>query len=254
MSSSSSPATVSTSCVAVLGDALGHVRRDVAGREHRSQGGVIPPDLLHADQVDDALEVLAHAQRELQDQGVGVQLGAHHRHGAVEVGPDAVHLVQEGDLGDVVFVGLAPHGLGLGFDPFHRAENTHRTVQDPQGPLDFDGEIDVAGRVDEMDLDVLPGAGGHRRGDGDAAFLLVRHPVHDGLPVVHLSQFVGAAGIKQDALRHGGLAGVDVRDDADVADGGDLGLFHRGGQSVSIFKSRATPDHGLGASVGLTAG
>ena len=63
----------------------------------------------------------------------------------------------------------------------------------------------------------LPEAGGGRRSDGDAALLLLLHPVHDGGAVMHLADLVGHAGIEQDALGGRGLAGVDMRADADIA-------------------------------------
>ena len=63
-----------------------------------------------------------------------------------------------------------------------------------------------------------PAAGGGGGGDGDPPLLLLGHPVHDRLAVMDLAHLVGLAAVKEDALRHGGLAGVDVGDDADVAD------------------------------------
>src|SRR5882762_4811902 len=44
-----------------------------------------------------------------------------------------------------------------------------------QRPLDLDREIDVAGRVDDVDPVVLPPARGGCGGDGDAALLLLDH-------------------------------------------------------------------------------
>jgi hypothetical protein len=46
----------------------------------------------------------------------------------------------------------------------------------------------------------------------------VIHPVHRGSALVDLTDLVGDAGVEQDALGGGGLTGVDVRHDADVAD------------------------------------
>ena len=80
--------------------------------------------------------------------------------------------------------------------------------------------------VDDVDVVAVPGA--LRRGgrDGDAALLLLLHPVHRGATLVDLTDLVGDAGVEEDALGGGGLAGVDVRHDADVADlvevGGDV--------------------------------
>jgi len=47
-----------------------------------------------------------------------------------------------------------------------------------------------------------------------SCFLL--HVVHDGRAVVHLADLVRDAGVEQDALGGRGLAGVNVRRDADV--------------------------------------
>src|SRR5882762_4811903 len=87
-----------------------------------------------------------------------------------------------------------------------------------QRPLDLDGEVDVAGRVDDVDPVVLPPARGGGRGDGDAALLLLDHPVHDGGALVDLAHLVGAAGVVEDALGRRGLSGVDVGHDPDVPD------------------------------------
>src|SRR5690606_3647730 len=69
--------------------------------------------------------------------------------------------------------------------------------------------------------------------DRDAALLLLLHPVHGGGTVMHFTQLVADAGVEQDALGRGGLAGIDVGHDAEVAiavDGsgaghGDLSVF-----------------------------
>ncbi len=71
---------------------------------------------------------------------------------AEEIGPFAVHLVDEREPRHVVLVGLAPDGLALGLDAFAGAEDHHAAVEHPQAPLHLGGEIDVAGRVDQVDL------------------------------------------------------------------------------------------------------
>jgi len=98
----------------------------------------------------------------------------------------------------------------------------------------------VTGSVDDVDAmgDVLerlvnlvfaglgaflrPEAGDRRRGDRDAAFLFLLHPVRDGVTVIDVTDLVDQAGVKQDTLRRRRLAGVDVRGDADVT-----GAFER---------------------------
>ena len=59
--------------------------------------------------------------------------------------------------------------------------------------------------------------------DRDAALLLLLHPVHGRGAVMHFADLVVDAGVEQDAFGRGGLAGIDVGHDAEVAvtlDGG----------------------------------
>ena len=84
-------------------------------------------------------------------------------HGEVEVRAELVHLVDEADARDVVLVGLAPDRLGLGLDALLAVEHGDGAVEDAQGALHLDGEVDVAGGVDDVDLVVLPEASSSRR-------------------------------------------------------------------------------------------
>jgi hypothetical protein len=120
----------------------------------------------------------------------------------------------------VVPVGLAPDGLGLRLDAGDGVEHGDRAVEHAERTLDLDGEVDVAGRVDDVDPMALPLARRGGRGDRDAALALLRHPVHDGRALVDLADLVGATGVVEDALGRRGLAGVDVRHDPDVAGAG----------------------------------
>src|SRR6185437_6371490 len=78
-------------------------------------------------------------------------------------------------------------------------------------------EIHVTGRVDNVDLHVAPGSGGRGGSNGDAAFLLLFHPVHGGGAFVDFTDLVGSAGVIEDALGRSGLAGIDMSSDADVS-------------------------------------
>ena len=69
----------------------------------------------------------------------------------VEVGAGAVELVDEAHPRDAVLVGLAPDGLGLRLDAGDAVEHGDRAVEHAQRALDFDGEVDVAGGVDDVD-------------------------------------------------------------------------------------------------------
>src|SRR5690606_26609000 len=101
--------------------------------------------------------------------------------GAHQRGADAIELVDEADARDVVALGLPPDRLGLGLDPGDGVEHRDRTIEHPQRSLDLDGEVDVSGRVDQVDavrtrlgrmpyprlgwLAGLPEAGGRNRVD-----------------------------------------------------------------------------------------
>ena len=45
----------------------------------------------------------------------------------------------------------------------------------------------------------------------------LNHPVHRGSALVYLSDLVGLSRIEEDTLRRSGLAGIDVRHDADIS-------------------------------------
>ncbi|MNO87954.1 hypothetical protein D3C76_793880 [compost metagenome] len=147
-----------------------------------------------------------------------------------EVGALAVHLVHIGQTRHCVLVGLAPDRLGLRLDAVGAAEHHHRAIQHTQRTLHLDGEIDVPGGIDDVQpvfLVLLGGAQperrGGRRGDGDAALLLLHHPVHGRRPVVDFAHLVVDPGVEKDALGGGGLACIHMRDDTDIAvelDGG----------------------------------
>ncbi len=202
--------------LAVLVGALAQLVGDRLRLEGRAEL-VEVDDGVHLDEVDDAAEVGLGADRQLQGDRVGAEAVDQHLQAAEEVGPDAVHLVDVGDARDAVLVGLAPDGLGLRLDAADRAEEGDGAVEHAEAALDLDGEVHVPGRVDDVDLRVAPEDGGRRRGDGDAALLLLLHPVHHRRALVHLTDLVGLAGVVEDALGRRRLARVDVGHDADVA-------------------------------------
>ena len=80
---------------------------------------------------------------QLDDGRQRIEAVADHLHRALEVGADAVHLVDEADARHVVLVGLAPHRLGLGLHAGHGVEDGDRAVEDAQRALHLDGEVDV---------------------------------------------------------------------------------------------------------------
>ena len=92
------------------------------------------------------------ADRELHRDRVRAEPLADGLEAELEVRPDLVHLVDEAQTRHVVAVGLTPDGFGLGFDAFLAVEDRDGAVEHAQRSLDLDGEVDVAGGVDQVDL------------------------------------------------------------------------------------------------------
>ena len=173
-------------------------------------------DGLHLDQVDDALELVLAADRDLDRHGVGAEAVLDRFDAAPEVGAGAVELVDEAEARHAVAVGLAPDRLGLRLDAGDAIEDDHRAVEHAQAPLDLDREVHVPGRIDDVDTMVAPERGRGRGRDGDAPLLLLGHPVHRGRALMDLADLVDLLRVEEDPLGDGGLAGVDMRDDSDV--------------------------------------
>ncbi len=193
-----------------------HVGRDLADDVVGAHRLVLVGNRLHLHEVDDAGKMVFRSDRQLNGDGIRFELGDDLVEGALEVRTDAVHLVDEADARHAVLVGLAPHGFRLRLDAGHRIEHGDRAVEHAQRALDFGGEIDVTGRVDDVDAVIAPEAGGGGGRDRDAALLFLLHPVHDGGAFVHFADLVRNTGVEQDPLCRRRLAGIDVRHDADV--------------------------------------
>ena len=139
---------------------------------------------------------------------------------AAGIGAAAVAFVDECDAGDLVALHLLVHRDGLGLDAADRAEHEDGAVEHPERTFHLDGEIHMAGRVDDVDLMVLPFAEGGRRGNGDAALLFQLHGIHGRADAVLALDFVNgmdALGVVENPLGQRGLARVDVGADPDVS-------------------------------------
>ena len=60
-----------------------------------------------------------------------------------EVGARAIHLVQEAHSWYLVLVGLTPYSFSLGFNASHAVEDGNSTIENTEGSLDLNGEVDV---------------------------------------------------------------------------------------------------------------
>ncbi len=175
------------------------------------------------------------AQRQENRERVRAQFRAHVVERIFKIRADAIHLVDERDARDFVFGRLTPDGLGLRLHARDAAEHGDRAVEHAHGALDLGGEINVTGRINDVDtmrnvverlvnlvfarLDGLlrPEAGDGGGRDRDAALLFLLHPVGDRVAVIHVADLVDETGVKKNALGGGRLAGVNVRGNANVA-------------------------------------
>ena len=180
---------------------------------------------IHLHQIDDALEGILRTDGELDRHSVALETLVDHTQNVVEVRAHDIHLVDVNHAGDLVFVSLTPHGLGLGLHTALGAQNGHRAIQHAQGTLNLNSEVHVARSVDDIDtggreliLGTLPETGGSGGSDGDTTLLLLGHPVHGSSTVMGLADLVIHAGVVQNTLGRGGLTGIDVRHDTDITD------------------------------------
>ncbi|GKT92279.1 hypothetical protein Ct61P_10129 [Colletotrichum tofieldiae] len=183
---------------------------------------------LLLNQVNDALELVLGSDGDLDGGGGDLELLVDLFDGLPGVGTHAVHLVHETDAGDVVALHLTVDGDGLTLDAGDGAQDHDGAVEDTQSSLDLDGEVDVAGSIDDVDVvgflfsvfRLLPVSERGGRLDGDALFSLEIHGVHLGADRVLAADLVDrldAARVEQNSLRGRRLSAVNVGRDTDVA-------------------------------------
>ncbi len=139
-----------------------------------------------------------------------------HLNRAPVIGAGAVHLIDETDARHVVLVGLPPNRFRLRLDACYGVEHDDTAVEHSQRTLNLGREIDVTGRVDDVDPMVLPETGRRSGGDSNATLAFLGHPVHRRRALVYLTGAMNAPGVVEDALRRRRLTGIDMGNDADV--------------------------------------
>ena len=128
-----------------------------------------------------------------------------------------VHLVDEGEDGDVPQAAHLKELPGLGLHALGGVDDHHCGVGGHQGAVGVLGEVLVAGGVQNVDAEALVLELHHRGGHRDAPLLLDLHPVRRGRPGVllplHLPRLGDGPTVQEELLRQGGLARVRVGDD-----------------------------------------
>ena len=72
--------------------------------------------------------------------------------GVEEVGADAVHFVDESNSRNAIAVCLAPNGFRLRLNTGDSVEYGDSAIENAERALHFDGEVDVARGVDDVDF------------------------------------------------------------------------------------------------------
>ncbi len=211
---------------AVLFRPAGKLRGDVRLVKLRAQFLGLIEDGLHRKQVDNAREGIFRSHRNLHHHRICDQLVVDALDAHLEIGARFVHLVDKAQAGQAVLLALPPDGLALRLDALTAVKDGDRAVEHSQRPFDLSREVDVARRIDQIDVKALPGA--LRRGgrDRDPSPLLFLQVIHHGRAIMDLPHLIGLARIVENALRHRRLAGVDMRHDANVPYSVQLTHFH----------------------------
>ncbi len=173
---------------------------------------------VHFDKVYYTFKCIFLADGKLYGNRVGVKPFAHHVYGALEISAVDVHFIDVRNAGNGILVRLTPNGFGLGFYAALRAEGCDGAVKDAQRTLYLDGEVNVSRGVDNVYPALVrfgfaascPMARGSRGRYGNAALLLLNHPVHSSRTVVRFAYFMVDAGIVQDTLGSGCFTCVDM--------------------------------------------
>ena len=143
----------------------------------------------------------------------------------VGLGRGQVDLVQHGDQVQVGLEGQVQVGQRLRLDALGRVDQEDGPLARGQRAGHLVGEVHVTGGVDQVEhvgaaIRARPGQPDGLALDRDAALALDVHPVQVLCPHLAVRHHAGEL---QHAVREGGLAMVDVRDDAEVPDDAHVG-------------------------------
>ena len=183
--------------------------------------GVVPLQGSPTDEIDHTAKRILRAERQLYRYSHRVKLLTDLVYDPDEVGTLPVHLVHHDNARHAILVGLVPHGFRLGLHTGPGAEHGHGAVEYAQRAFYFRREVNVAGRIDQVDLVLrvvpFPKGGDCRRRNSDAAFCFLWIGVHRRVSVIDASHFVDHAGIIKDAFGDRGLARIDVGHDTYIS-------------------------------------
>src|SRR5919109_1989194 len=173
---------------------------------------------LRVQEVDDPLQLVLAADRQVDGDAVLGELALELFEGAREVGALAVEHVHDDDAGEPELLGPAPHPAGLHLDAHDAADDDERALHDPQRRDRVALEARVARRVDEIHLQAVALEVAERGGERHLPTLLVLVPIRHRRSGLDRAEPVRRPGLEEHRLDERGLARPAVTDDGDVAD------------------------------------
>ena len=157
---------------------------------------------------------------------VRLQRLAHRRQRPLEAGAVAIEPVDDDEARHRQLVGRRPDLFGLHHDAADGVDDDHRGVGDVQRRARVGEEIAHAGRVDQIDLLLVPFGVGDARRERVLARDLFFVEVGHRRAVVDLPEAIDHAGIAEDGGGELGFAGSAVPDEGDVSDAGGVVDLH----------------------------
>ena len=211
-------AIASTSCLVVLGVRLLVLLRQVHLVELAGLGPLLVELGSAGEQVDDAVEVGAVADRDLDRHHLGREMRLHVVEDPLEVGALLVHLGDEDNPREVQVIADLPGLLGPDLDAAHRAHHDHRRVGRVQRGRGLAQEIEVARGVDQVELGIHPLGERDAEADGVFAFDFVGSVVGERGAVGDHAVPAARAGDEGECIYERGFSGGAVADEGHIPD------------------------------------
>ncbi len=172
---------------------------------------------LHVDEVDDPGDLVLGADRDLRRDDVRAEGVLQRLQRAKEVRALAVEHVHEDHAGEVELLRARPQAARRDLDAHHAVDDEDRRLADAHRAERVGDEARLAGRVDEVDLAVVPLKRAERERDRHVARLLVGLGVRHGRAVEHRAEPVGRLRLEEQRLVQRRLAAATVTDKGYVA-------------------------------------
>src|SRR6185503_9492815 len=143
--------------------------------------------------VDHALEIALSTPGQLNGNRVAPEERLNGSERTVEAGAVAIELVDHDGARQVELIGERPDLLGLDLDTRNSINDDERAIGGGKGGMRVVNKDVVAGRIEEIDFDLLPLRVGHGGRDAYLSLDLLFVEVGDRVPFIHPRQPAGGA-------------------------------------------------------------